>query len=301
MVPPVNGLSCARVGMGRDPDNDMSGDGLTCGLGVLESSTPAYSAGGFRLVTAMGDDRSNLVQVGSEFEEIELEELDESTELFTGEFARPTLAARSSSGRGSAPPPLPAQARQVRGSSPPDRTLRPPPPAGGVTIPPLPIPRPARSSGAFRIDPTGRTPPLPIAAADYAAPDENQLSAIRNELRELRAHNDRLRLTVRLRDDRIRELEQIARELRTRADALVAQLAKAHEQEPADDLKRIRGIGPSYERALHENGVTSFAQIADWTREDIERIALRLRTAPARILRGGWVERARELAGKVGG
>jgi len=238
----------------------------------------------------MAEESSKLLQTVPEFDELELEELDETDDLSTGKFILPERGAQSSSGRISAPPPVPPEARERR-SSPPNGTLRPPAPAG-LTIPP-----PPPGSGMYRIDPAGRMPPLAIPTPD-AATLQAQLQALSHELRELRAHNDRLRLTVRLRDDRVRELEQAAREQRTRADALEAQLANVHEQKPADDLKRIAGIGPGFERALHDHGVTSFAQIANWTLEDVERIARQLHTPPARIVRGGWIERARELAGE---
>ena len=238
----------------------------------------------------MAEESSTLLQTVPEFDELELEELDEADDLSTGQFILPDRGAQSSSGRISAPPPVPPEARERR-SSPPNGTLRPPPPAG-LTIPP-----PPPGSGMYRIDPAGRMPPLAIPTPD-AATLQAHLQALSHEVRELRAHNDRLRLTVRLRDDRVRELEQAAREQRARADALEAQLANVHEPKPADDLKRIAGIGPGFERALHEHGVTSFAQIANWTLEDVERVSRQLHTPPARIMRGGWIERARELAGE---
>src|SRR5690606_1217911 len=63
----------------------------------------------------------------------------------------------------------------------------------------------------------------------------------------------------------------------------------------ADDLKRINGIGPKLEQALHGMGVTSFRQIADWTEADVARIDAALKFS-GRIRREGWVEQARILA-----
>jgi large subunit ribosomal protein L21 len=114
-------------------------------------------------------------------------------------------------------------------------------------------------------------------------------------LRDLRAHMQRLRLMVRLREDRIRELETALREQRERADALQRDLSGAKAQRGPDDLKRIAGIGPSFERGLHAAGVMSFDQIAAWTPEDIESIALKLRIVSKRIVRDRWVESARQL------
>ena len=62
-----------------------------------------------------------------------------------------------------------------------------------------------------------------------------------------------------------------------------------------EDLKLIAGIGPAFERRLSKNGVTHFAQIAQWTPDDIERIAKALGTNVKRIVRGNWLESARKL------
>jgi len=61
-----------------------------------------------------------------------------------------------------------------------------------------------------------------------------------------------------------------------------------------DDLKMLRGIGPSFEKALHQAGVHTFEQIAAWSPEDVERVAQQIGTNPRRILRNDWVGGARE-------
>ena len=63
----------------------------------------------------------------------------------------------------------------------------------------------------------------------------------------------------------------------------------------ADDLKKLSGVGPALEKKLHEGGVTSFAQIAAWTEEDIAAMDEKL-SFKGRIEREGWVEQAKELA-----
>ena len=63
----------------------------------------------------------------------------------------------------------------------------------------------------------------------------------------------------------------------------------------ADDLKILSGIGPALEKKLHENGVTSFAQIAAWTEADIADMDTKL-SFKGRIEREGWVAQAIELA-----
>jgi large subunit ribosomal protein L21 len=63
----------------------------------------------------------------------------------------------------------------------------------------------------------------------------------------------------------------------------------------ADDLKKLSGVGPALEKKLHAAGVTSFAQIAAWTEEDIAKIDEQL-SFKGRIEREGWVAQAAELA-----
>jgi predicted flap endonuclease-1-like 5' DNA nuclease len=64
----------------------------------------------------------------------------------------------------------------------------------------------------------------------------------------------------------------------------------------ADDLSRIKGVGPKLKTLLGSLGVTSFEQIASWTPADIERIDAQLGNFQGRILRDNWTEQARLLA-----
>jgi predicted flap endonuclease-1-like 5' DNA nuclease len=47
---------------------------------------------------------------------------------------------------------------------------------------------------------------------------------------------------------------------------------------------------------LHALGVTSYAQIAAWNEEDIDRIDAQLGTFEGRIRRDSWIEQAKLLA-----
>ena len=74
--------------------------------------------------------------------------------------------------------------------------------------------------------------------------------------------------------------------------------AKAPEADaPAggDDLKQLSGVGPALEKKLHEAGVTTFAQIAAWTDEDVAAMDEKL-SFKGRIEREGWIDQAKELA-----
>ena len=63
-----------------------------------------------------------------------------------------------------------------------------------------------------------------------------------------------------------------------------------------DDLGRIKGVGPKLKALLASLGVTSYAQIAAWTDEDIAKIDAQLGTFAGRATRDNWVEQAKLLA-----
>lgn len=64
-----------------------------------------------------------------------------------------------------------------------------------------------------------------------------------------------------------------------------------------DDLRQISGIGPRYEAALRKQGVTRLSQIAAWSDADVRQVAKALRIPKSRIVKGRWVEVAREVIG----
>ncbi len=63
----------------------------------------------------------------------------------------------------------------------------------------------------------------------------------------------------------------------------------------SDDLKKLSGVGPALEKKLHEAGVTTFAQIAAWSDEDVAAMDEKL-SFKGRIEREGWIAQAKELA-----
>lgn len=62
-----------------------------------------------------------------------------------------------------------------------------------------------------------------------------------------------------------------------------------------DDLKRIRGIGPAFERKLNRLGCHSFLDIATWRTDDVERVSHQIGVSADKI-RGEWVRQAKKLA-----
>ena len=66
--------------------------------------------------------------------------------------------------------------------------------------------------------------------------------------------------------------------------------------EDGDDLTRIKSLGPKLVDQLRALGVTSFAQIAAWDDEEIDRIDAQLGRFQGRIRRDDWPAQARFLA-----
>jgi predicted flap endonuclease-1-like 5' DNA nuclease len=70
----------------------------------------------------------------------------------------------------------------------------------------------------------------------------------------------------------------------------------------ADDLSRIKGLGPKLQALLPELGITTFAQIAAMTKADLAELDAKLGPFAGRPARDGWVEQAGYLAaGDVAG
>lgn len=65
---------------------------------------------------------------------------------------------------------------------------------------------------------------------------------------------------------------------------------------PADELTRMKGVGPKVAALLNGLGVTRFDQIAAWTDADVGRIDAELGAFKGRIQRDQWIEQARLLA-----
>lgn len=64
----------------------------------------------------------------------------------------------------------------------------------------------------------------------------------------------------------------------------------------ADDLLKLKGVGPKLHNLLIELGVTRFSQIADWSDADIAAIDARLGNFKGRPVRDQWVDQAKYLA-----
>lgn len=64
----------------------------------------------------------------------------------------------------------------------------------------------------------------------------------------------------------------------------------------ADDLKKIKGVGPGLEKLLNDMGVYHFDQIAGWSAAEVAWVDDNLVRFKGRATRDGWVDQAKTLA-----
>lgn len=114
------------------------------------------------------------------------------------------------------------------------------------------------------------------------------------------ARNRVSELEVRLTEAGLSELAAVPDEEPGRASSVLPDEWRptgldAPRQGGADDLKKIRGIGPVLERTLYELGVFHFDQVSEFTEENVRWIDHTI-AFPGRVKREQWVEQAAELA-----
>ena len=73
-------------------------------------------------------------------------------------------------------------------------------------------------------------------------------------------------------------------------------MLKAAKTSGADDLKRIKGIGPALEKLLNDLGVFHYDQIAGWSAAEISWVDDNLQGFKGRVSRDNWTQQAKVLA-----
>jgi predicted flap endonuclease-1-like 5' DNA nuclease len=121
--------------------------------------------------------------------------------------------------------------------------------------------------------------------ADVEATKATEVARLSHELEHARAVAARAEAALALAETRAHEAEL------ARAASVPPRPAKLPQ-----GLRRIRGIGPAYERVLEQLGVTRVQQIAEWHEADIITFAEKLRIRRDRITKDDWVGQAKRLA-----
>ncbi len=145
------------------------------------------------------------------------------------------------------------------------------------------------------------------ALRDESAQQRSTLASMSESLEAAKAELAPLRGSLSERDQRIAQLMRDLNACRTGREELEARLAKATEKPVvpayglkapvgrADDLKRVKGIGPKLEGILHGLGIFHFRQIANFTLEDIAWVSKHLAEFKGRIERDDWLVQAAKL------
>ena len=91
--------------------------------------------------------------------------------------------------------------------------------------------------------------------------------------------------------------KQQRKALRDARNAAVAQESngKSPPKQEHDDLKEIVGIGKAFEQTLHELGIYSYRQIANFGMSDIARVNLQLKEFKGRMEQDDWIGQAKDL------
>ena len=69
-------------------------------------------------------------------------------------------------------------------------------------------------------------------------------------------------------------------------------------KETADDLKKVKGIGPQMEATLNEIGIFTFAQVARMTAKEYDLLDSITGSFPGRAQRDDWAGQAKVLNNK---
>jgi predicted flap endonuclease-1-like 5' DNA nuclease len=110
-----------------------------------------------------------------------------------------------------------------------------------------------------------------------------ELEQARAELEQARTHLEQARA----------ELEQAR--ARVAEDPAPSASVGARASKLPQGLRRIRGIGPAYQRVLEQAGITRVQQIARWTEADLRSFADKLKIRPDRISKDDWIGQAKSL------
>ena len=182
------------------------------------------------------------------------------------------------------------------------------------------VPTPGPQNGRFASEPSGGLTSLSEGAAESAAHNASVARALELGDTIKRIDGSEVPLLTPWRDPDVQQ--------RAGSDDTVATLARKPSDSPApkpaarsnngvakqasegtqphalaaprggapDDLRRIKGVGPKLEAALHRAGIFHFDQVAAWTQAEIAWVEANVDGAAGRVARDDWVSQARALS-----
>jgi peptide/nickel transport system ATP-binding protein len=142
------------------------------------------------------------------------------------------------------------------------------------------------------------------AARSAPAPDDGDLAAVRAELEACRAElavftapataNEQVADTAAIADAAAAAFAGVGTLMGGKKKGAAKAKGAAKTKGSADDLRKIKGIGPKIAGILNDLGIEQYAQIAAWTPADVEGINDHLKFK-GRVEREGWIEQAKAL------
>ncbi len=93
-----------------------------------------------------------------------------------------------------------------------------------------------------------------------------------------------------------RSKSEVLKEVASKRDTINYGLIGTAEEHEKQDLKAIKGIGPFIEQKLHALGIYTYAQIARFDNDLIDKVTAALEAFPGRILRDNWIGQAEKLS-----
>lgn len=91
-----------------------------------------------------------------------------------------------------------------------------------------------------------------------------------------------------------KETQKVAEEVKEVVETAKEEVAETVENSK-DDLTKIKGLGAKMAEKLLAEGITSFAQLADLTEEEVEALDEKIKSFAARFNRNDWGKQANDL------
>jgi len=133
--------------------------------------------------------------------------------------------------------------------------------------------------------------------AEVEAERDAEGARLRRELEQAQSELGQARVELEQAQSELGQARVELEQARSRvADAAPAPASGSRASKAPQGLRRIRGIGPAYQRVLEQAGVTRVQQVARWTEAELVLFAEKLKIRPDRISKDDWIGQAKSLA-----
>lgn len=132
--------------------------------------------------------------------------------------------------------------------------------------------------------------------AEVEAERDAESARLRRELEQAQSELEQVRTELEQAQSELGQARSELEQARSRVtDTAPAPVSGSRASKAPQGLRRIRGIGPAYQRVLEQAGVTRVQQVARWTEAELVLFAEKLKIRPDRISKDDWVGQAKSL------